>query len=70
MSEKNNPNARHKETWMTAEQLADYLAISMATVRKWTRTGVVPCHRLAGGRSIRFERHEIDQWIRNDDHDR
>ena len=49
--------------WIGAVELADYLCVSIATVRKWTRTGMVPCHRLPGGRSVRFRCDEIDKWM-------
>ncbi len=48
--------------WLTAKELADYLSISLRSVREWTRQGKMPCHYLPG-RLIRYHKDEIDTWL-------
>ena len=48
---------------MTADQVADRLAVPVGWVYRAARDGVLPCVRL--GRYVRFEREAIDKWIRD-----
>ena len=33
---------------LTLEEVAEYLRVSKATVRRWTNSGRLPCYRLGG----------------------
>lgn len=41
------------ESLMTPEEVADYLRVSVQTVRAWIRSGRLPARRLAGLRALR-----------------
>ena len=43
-----------------AKEIAAYLCFSVSAIRKWIRTGQIPCHHINGG--IRFDIKEIDRW--------
>lgn len=49
---------------MTAEQVADLLRVTVDHVRKLSRDGSVPAHRLPGGRGWRYLRGEVLDWLR------
>jgi excisionase family DNA binding protein len=45
---------------MTTDQAAAYLACKPDTLRGWVREGLVPFHKLPGGRHLRFHTAELD----------
>ncbi|MHB1505289.1 MAG: helix-turn-helix domain-containing protein [Sulfobacillus sp.] len=47
--------------WLSMPEAAEMLGVSMATLRRWCRDGVVPVHRL-GPRLLRFEAAELRAW--------
>lgn len=49
-------------TWLTVKQLAAYLQLSPAKVYDLARKGELPSARV--GTQWRFDRDEIDQWMR------
>lgn len=46
--------------WITAQEVADHLRISLPLVRRETRYGRLPHRKL--GRLVRYRRDEIDAW--------
>ncbi|NOY56106.1 MAG: helix-turn-helix domain-containing protein [Actinobacteria bacterium] len=48
---------------MDTRQLAGLLGTNVQIVRAWVREGIIPAHRLPGGRKLTFLRHEIFQWL-------
>jgi excisionase family DNA binding protein len=46
---------------MTVGELAEHLQVSNSTIYKLLRTG----HFLKIGSDYRFDRHEIDRWIKD-----
>ncbi|MBI2071196.1 MAG: helix-turn-helix domain-containing protein [Elusimicrobia bacterium] len=46
---------------LSPEKLAEYLDVSRKTIYRWAVCGIIPCVRL--GKSLRFDKAEIDQWI-------
>lgn len=50
---------------LTAEDVADLLRLNIDYVRKKSREGVIPCHRLPGGRTFRYFRGEVLDWLRS-----
>ena len=47
---------------LTAAEVADYLHLPLRTVYEYARTGRLPAFRV-GRRLLRFDRHDVDQWI-------
>lgn len=45
---------------MTTNEAAEYLGVKPATLRGWARAGIVPNHRLPGGRERRYHSAELD----------
>jgi excisionase family DNA binding protein len=50
------------ERLMSEQELADYLHVHVATVRKWRRAGTGPPVHWAGTRP-RYRRTEVDAWL-------
>lgn len=50
------------EPLWTIEQLATYLQVPVATVRKWRANGYGPRGRLVG-RYVRYQRADVKQWL-------
>ena len=48
---------------LTSNELAEYLGVTAETVRLWRRTQNLPSIELTPG-CIRFDRAEIDAWVR------
>ncbi len=46
----------------TSSQAADYLGVSLATVRRWTDAGHIACYRTPGGQR-RFSRTQLERFI-------
>ncbi len=54
------------DKWLTARELAQYLKISLDMVYKLTQQGKIPVSKV--GTLLRFDREEIDQWVRSQRH--
>lgn len=50
---------------LDAGQVAALLNLNIDYVRKLSREGVLPAHRLPGGRTFRYLRDEVIDWLRN-----
>ena len=48
---------------LTAAMAADLLQVHVESLRRMVREGRVPCHRLPGGRELRFLRDELLAWL-------
>jgi len=48
---------------MDSRQLAELLSTNEQIIRAYARDGVIPAHRKPGGRKFTFLRHEIFQWL-------
>jgi excisionase family DNA binding protein len=46
----------------TSSQAAEYLGVSLATIRRWTDAGHISCYRTPGGQR-RFSRAQLDEFI-------
>ena len=49
------------ETYLTIEELADYLKIAEQTIRRWVLNREIPYHKIK--KVIRFRVSEIEKWI-------
>jgi hypothetical protein len=48
---------------MDSDQLAELLHTNVQIIRGWVRAGILPAHRMSGGRKLSFLRHEIFDWL-------
>ena len=53
------------EDLITAEELAERLGVTEATVRRWAVTSRIPAYRI-GKKIVRFNYEEVRQVMRND----
>ena len=44
--------------------VADMLSMNVQVVRRMAREGTIPAYRLPGGRSFRFFRDEVLEWLK------
>ena len=49
---------------MTTSQAAEMLQMSVSHLRHLVRNGKIPARRMEGGRSLRFLRDELIEWVR------
>lgn len=49
---------------LTTEQVGELLHMNIDTVRRLSREGVLPCHRVPGGRTFKYLYDEIIEWLR------
>lgn len=50
-------------SWMTRQEAAAYLRVSVATIDRYVRVGELTKHHLAGTRSVRFTKDELDALV-------
>jgi excisionase family DNA binding protein len=55
-------NMEHDKKWLNIGEAARHIGMSVAFLRKATRTRSVPYARL-GTKSLRFDREALDAWI-------
>ena len=55
---------RDYQTVMDTSQVASLLRLNVDYVRKLSRDGVLPAHRLPGGRAFRYFKGEVLDWMR------
>ena len=48
------------ETFLDVRQVAQFLGLSIATIRKWVLIGFIPYKKI--GKSVRFSAEEIQDW--------
>jgi excisionase family DNA binding protein len=46
----------------TSSQAANYVGVSLATIRRWTDAGHIHCYRTPGGQR-RFSRDQLDTFV-------
>lgn len=51
------------EPLWTVEEVAAYLRVAPATVRRWTNRGELPCYRLGGNKERRFSRETVMAFV-------
>ena len=57
------PNQAEFPPVLTTALAAELLQLHVEYLRKLVREGRVPCHRLPGGRGMRFLRDELLEWL-------
>jgi len=58
---KNKQGELNMEKWLTLEQIAEYLQMSISSIYKMAQAGKIPAYKV--GRQWRFKKEEIDQWV-------
>ncbi len=48
--------------WLTVEQAAEWLQVSVKTIRRYIEAGSLPAVNL-GGRAVRIRRQDLDAWL-------
>jgi len=51
------------DTWMTLEEVAQYLKVSKDSIYRLAQKGEIPASKI--GNLWRFKKEEIDEWMRN-----
>lgn len=54
------------DKYLTRQEAAEYLRISVASLDRYVRQGKLPRHRLAGTRTARFIKEELDALVEPD----
>lgn len=49
---------------LDAAMVAEMLGMNIDTVRRLSRQGVLPSHRVPGGRSFKYLKDEVLDWLR------
>lgn len=50
-----------KDNYIGIDEAAQYLGISVATMRLWLKNSEIPAHKI--GKLWKFKRSELDAWI-------
>jgi excisionase family DNA binding protein len=51
------------DSYLSVEQIAEYLGVSKDTVYTWITAKAMPAHRL--GRLWKFKKEEVDGWVKS-----
>ncbi len=52
------------KTVLTAQEVSELLGMHIDTVRRLARQGVLPAHRMPGGRWFKFLTDELIAWLK------
>jgi excisionase family DNA binding protein len=52
------------ETLLSPQQLADYLAVPVATVYRWRHESTGP-RGIRVGKHVRYRRRDVEEWLAN-----
>lgn len=55
----------NRDGLMRIEEAAEYLGFAKQTLRNWVSDGRIPYVKI--GRSVRFRRSELDEWVEEQD---
>lgn len=47
----------------TLEEVAAYLRVSVASLRRWTNAGTIACYRIGGNGERRFSREQVQAFL-------
>ena len=50
-----------QDTWLSIEEIADYLGVNKDTVRNWIKKKNMPAHKI--GRFWKLKISEVDKWV-------
>ena len=49
--------------WLTTEAAAEYLQVSLDTMRRWAREGSIQAAKLGNRGGFRFRREDLDRFL-------
>ena len=49
--------------WLTSDEAAGYLQVTVETMRRWARTGAIPAAKLGNRGGFRFRRDDLDRFL-------
>ena len=49
------------ETYLTANEVAELVKLSLQTIRRYTMNKEIPFHKI--NRAVRYKKSEIEQWV-------
>ena len=52
-----------EERWLSVDEISAYLGVRRDSVYKWIAERGLPAHKI--GRLWKFQKNEVDQWVRN-----
>ena len=55
--------ASEQNRWLSAEEIAQHLGVSIDTIYRWITGRGMPAHKV--GRLWKFKTNEVDEWVRN-----
>ncbi len=61
-SQQAQPTADLQHEWLTVEQAAEWLQVSVKTIRRYIEGGSLPAFNL-GGRALRIRRQDLESWL-------
>ncbi|MBI2118591.1 MAG: helix-turn-helix domain-containing protein [Elusimicrobia bacterium] len=47
---------------LLAEEIAEWMKVSVITIRRWTSSGFIP-HVRIGQRMVRYRKKDLDSWL-------
>ena len=53
----------HDDRWLSAEEIAQYLGVTIDTVYRWIDKQKMPAHKM--GRLWKFKKDEVDAWVKH-----
>jgi excisionase family DNA binding protein len=53
---------QNADSYLTAEQVAEYIGFSVGTIYNKVSAGEFPCHKF-GAKTVRFKKSEVDAWL-------
>jgi excisionase family DNA binding protein len=55
---------RPQSPWLSTEEAAEYIGSTAGTLKAWRSTGQGPAYHTCNGRLIRYERSDLDRFVR------
>ncbi len=67
MQDQKKQRGTAERRWVTRNQVADILQVSIATLERWGRSGIGPkAYRLAGQRLLRYDADEVSAFVQRE----
>lgn len=58
-----NQAPQSADSWMTVEEVADYLGLARSTIYQYVNELRIPFVKIPTSNQIRFRRRQIDEWM-------
>lgn len=63
MSKKIDGLSASLKPWLSVNEVADYLGLSISTIYQYVHRGIIPFKKIPGSRKLIFSKHDIDEWV-------